>query len=86
MPQTTSQASKVLALKRPPALLQEFGTLDNMLAHPEKVKGDKKQEILRTQQKEALMSRELATLNTKVEVPQDVRILSHQSNRQTATC
>lgn len=51
------------------ALLKEFGTLDYILAHPEKVKGEKKQEILRTQQKEALLSRELATLNTKVEVP-----------------
>ncbi len=53
------------------ALLQEFGTLDHILAHPEKVKGEKKQHILRTQQKEALMSRELATLNTHVEIPQD---------------
>lgn len=54
------------------ALLQEFGTLDNILAHPERVKGEKKQEILRTQQKEALMSRELATLHTRVEIPQDM--------------
>ncbi len=52
-------------------LLQQFGTLDYILAHPEKVKGEKKQEILRTQQKEALMSRELATLHTKVDVPID---------------
>lgn len=51
------------------ALLQQFGSLDYILAHPEKVKGEKKQEVLRTQQKEALMSRELATLHTKVEVP-----------------
>ncbi len=53
------------------SLLQEFGTLDYILAHPEKVKGEKKQETLRTQQKEALMSRELATLNTRVEIPHD---------------
>lgn len=51
------------------ALLEQFGTLDNLLAHPEKVKGEKKQEILRTQQKEALMSRTLATLDTNVSVP-----------------
>lgn len=53
------------------ALLEEFGTLDNLLAHPEKVKGEKKQEILRTQHKEALMSRTLATLDTKVEIPKE---------------
>ncbi len=53
------------------ALLQEFGSLDYLLAHPEKVKGDKKQQVLRTQQQEALMSRELATLHTSVEIPLD---------------
>jgi DNA polymerase-1 len=53
------------------ALLQEFGTLDFILAHPEKVKGEKKQETLRTKQKDALLSRELATLHTQVEIPQD---------------
>ncbi|MDE3047887.1 MAG: DNA polymerase I, partial [Verrucomicrobiota bacterium] len=51
------------------SLLQQFGTLDYLLAHPEAVKGDKKQNVLRTQQKEALMSRELATLHTQVDVP-----------------
>ncbi len=54
------------------SLLQEFGTLDNILAHPEKVKGEKKQEVLRTQKKEALMSRELATLVTQVEIPHEL--------------
>jgi DNA polymerase-1 len=52
------------------SLLQEFGTLDYLLAHPEKVKGEKKQEILRTQKEQALMSRKLATLNVAVEIPQ----------------
>lgn len=53
------------------SLLQQFGTLDYILAHPEKVKGEKKQEILRTQQKEALMSKELATLNIHVDIPHE---------------
>lgn len=53
------------------SLLQEFGTLDYILAHPEKVKGEKKQHILRTQAKDALMSRELATLNIAVQIPHD---------------
>ncbi len=54
------------------ALLQEFGTLDELLAHPEKVKGEKKQETLRRDQDIALMSRELATLQTNVEIPHEV--------------
>ena len=53
-------------------LLEEFGTLDNVLAHPERVKGEKKQEILRTQKETALMSRELATLDMRVEIPTEV--------------
>jgi DNA polymerase-1 len=52
-------------------LLQEFGTLDNLLANPDKVKGEKKQEILKTQKKEALMSRELATLDTNISIPHE---------------
>ncbi len=52
------------------SLLQEFQTLDVILLHPEKVKGEKKQEILRTQKDVALMSRELATLDLTVEIPQ----------------
>ncbi len=53
------------------SLLQEFGTLDAILAHPEKVKGEKKQEILRTQKEVALMSRELATLDVNLEIPHE---------------
>ncbi|MBF8263985.1 MAG: polA [Parachlamydiales bacterium] len=51
------------------SLLQEFGTLDFILAHPEKVKGEKKQEILRTQRETALLSRQLATLDTQIDIP-----------------
>ena len=53
------------------ALLQEFGTLDEILAHPEKVKG-KKQETLRNEKETALLSRKLATLNTEMEIPRDL--------------
>lgn len=53
------------------SLLQEFGTLDAILAHPEKVKGEKKQETLRKDKEIALLSRELATLDTKVEIPHE---------------
>lgn len=53
------------------SLLEEFGTLDKILAHPERVKGEKKQEILRTKRDDALMSRELARLDTAVDIPHD---------------
>jgi len=53
------------------SLLQEFGSLDEILAHPERVKGEKKQEILRTQKETALMSRQLATLNMQIDIPND---------------
>ncbi len=52
-------------------LLQEHGTLDAILAHPERVNGPKKQEALRTQKDTALMSRELVQLDLHVEVPHD---------------
>jgi DNA polymerase-1 len=51
------------------SLLKEFGTLDQILKNPEKVKGEKKQEILRTQKEVALMSKELATLNISLDIP-----------------
>ena len=50
-------------------LLQEFGTLDELLKHPEKVKGEKKQKTLREDKNTALLSRELATLDTTIDVP-----------------
>lgn len=53
------------------SLLQEFETLDFILAHPEKVKGEKKQQTLKEQKDRALMSRSLAKLNTDVLIPKD---------------
>ncbi len=50
-------------------LLAEFNTLDHLLAHPELVKGEKKQQILKEHKEIALMSRRLATLHTDVEIP-----------------
>ncbi len=65
------------------SLLKEFGTLDEILKHPEKVKGDKKQEILRNNKQDALMSRELATLVTKIDVPQSEKFYEiKETNRE----
>jgi DNA polymerase I len=52
------------------SLLSEFGTLDELLAHPEKVKG-KKQETLIKEKEIALLSRRLATIHTDVPFPKD---------------
>lgn len=66
------------------ALLEEFGTLDNILAHPEKVKGEKKQEILRTQKERAILSRDLARLDTAVGIPQETSFYKiKEGNPQT---
>lgn len=51
-------------------LLNEFGTLDNILSHPEKV-GGKKQETLLRDKEIALMSRELATIHLGVDFPKE---------------
>lgn len=52
-------------------LLKSFGTLDYILAHPQEVPGQKKQETIVKEKDKALMSRRLVTIDTKVEVPQD---------------
>lgn len=54
-------------------LLKEFGSLDNLLAHSDKVKGAKKQETLREEADIARMSRRLATIHTDVPFPQEAR-------------
>jgi len=51
------------------ALLKELDTLDEILAHPEKVPGKKKQETITLEKDNALMSRELVTIDTAVEFP-----------------
>lgn len=51
-------------------LLNEFGTLQELLDHPEKLKG-KKSEIFREGKEVALLSQRLATINTNVDFPKD---------------
>ncbi len=52
-------------------LLNDFGSLDQILAHPEKVPGAKKQETIRQEKDKALLSRKLVMLNTNVDIPQE---------------
>lgn len=52
-------------------LLQKFGSLDEILAHPEKIPGAKKQETVRNGKEIALMSRQLATIILDVDFPKE---------------
>lgn len=51
------------------SLLNEFGSLKNLLSQIDKVKGEKKQETLRNHKDTALISQTLATLQTNVPIP-----------------
>jgi DNA polymerase-1 len=57
------------------SLLSSFGTLDEILAHPEKVSG-KKQQTLIDGKEIALMSRTLATINKDVDFPKSQEFFS----------
>lgn len=52
-------------------LLEQFGTLEELLAHPEKVAGQKKQETLLKGKEIALLSRQLATIHLDVDFPNE---------------
>jgi DNA polymerase-1 len=53
------------------ALLQQFGTLDAILANPDKIPGAKKQETIRQGKEIALLSRRLATIDKNVDFPKE---------------
>ncbi|MBS0605040.1 MAG: DNA polymerase I [Verrucomicrobia bacterium] len=52
------------------ALLNEFGTLENILDHPEKLSGKKKETVMNGREV-ALMSKKLATIHTNIDFPHD---------------
>ena len=53
------------------ALLEEYGTLEKVLANADKVPGQKKQETLKRDKEIALMSKELAELHLDVDFPKE---------------
>ncbi len=53
------------------SLLQQFGDLDTILAHPEKVPGEKKQQVLREGKAIAHLSRKLATIDQNIPFPKE---------------
>ncbi len=52
-------------------LIHEYGTVENLLAHAEDVKGKRAREGLMSQQKEALLSKALVTIKTDVDIALD---------------
>lgn len=57
--------------KKASALLNEFGTLEDVLANADKAKGKKLQENLKTYAEQARISRQLVELNTQLEFDLD---------------
>ncbi len=53
-------------------LLNEFGSLEYILNHPECVKGDKKKQTLIDEKERALLSKRLVSLNLEVDFPKDL--------------
>lgn len=51
------------------SLLKDYGSLDYLLAHPGVLSG-KKRETFERERENALISRQLVTLNTKIEIPE----------------
>lgn len=54
------------------ALLQEAGSLDNMLSHPEKIANQKRRDVVLQEKEKVLLSRKLVSLKTDVEIPNDL--------------
>jgi DNA polymerase-1 len=65
------------------ALLKQFGSLDYILQHPEVVSGKKQETILKYGQK-AILSRQLVTIHTAVDFPQDKDFFAIKSFDQKA--
>ena len=57
------------------AMLKQFGSLENLLARPEEVKGEKKQQVVRTEGDKALLSKTLVTIDLDVPFPKDPEFL-----------
>ncbi len=58
-------------------LLQKFSSLEEILAHPEKVSGKKKQETLVTEREMAVLSKQLVTIDTAVPFPKKASFFAY---------
>lgn len=59
-------------MKTAAALLQEHGTMEHILAHPDKISGQKRRQTIIDGKDIALMSKKLATIDVDVEVPKEI--------------
>lgn len=66
------------------ALLKEFGTLENILQHPDKVPGKKKQETLIAEADVARLSKRLATIHTDIEFEKDLSFYTKKEAHSSA--
>lgn len=62
-------------------LLAQFGTLEYILDHPEEVPGKKKQETIKEQRAMAELSKQLVTIHTGVEIPEDPEFYLQQERK-----
>jgi len=53
------------------SLIGSFGSLEEVLAHPEQVPGKKKQETVRQEGEKALISKKLVTVDSSIPVPEE---------------
>ncbi len=58
-----------LGPKSAAGLLKEFGSLENLLSHPEKVSSEKRRKLLTAYKDQAILSKKLASLHTQVDIP-----------------
>ncbi len=61
------------------SLLQQFGTLEQILGRIEEVPGKKKQEILQQERNNAILSRHLVTIKTDVDFPHNTNFFQLKS-------
>ncbi|MBS0623349.1 MAG: DNA polymerase I [Verrucomicrobia bacterium] len=59
-------------------LLQQYGTIENVLAHVDEISGKKKQQTLREEASQALLSKQLATIQTQLSFPQSPNFFAKQ--------
>ncbi len=67
-----------IGLKTATALIQEFGSIDKLLEKVDQVKRKKVQELLRTYEEQAKLSRELATIDVNVPVELDLEAFAYR--------
>lgn len=64
-------------------LLQQFDSLEELLAHPDQVAGKQKQETLRQEADIARLSKELATIDCNLDCPREVKFYQQEAANES---